>query len=73
MAVTHATIVATVALDSQTAEHVARTVRAVLEATLGLDLVGCDWAPDLDTIADATGVDYDNIVLLDLNPARSEG
>lgn len=36
----------------------------------GLALVGCDWIPDRDTIADA--VDADEVVVVDMNPTRRE-
>jgi hypothetical protein len=35
------------------------------------ELVGCDWAPDPATVADAVGVDYRDLTVLDLNPSRS--
>ena len=67
----YVTVVATVLVPpgvdlSLTADR----VRATLEDDLGLRLVGCDWRPDPDTIADAIGADYGQVGIVDLNPAR---
>lgn len=37
----------------------------------GLDFIGCDWAPDADTIQDAVDA-TGPVTVLDLNPTRAE-
>lgn len=72
---THVTVVVTVALGNANEHDVENAIRKALQALntgFATTVVGCDWAPDVDLLADATGVDYDDIVLLDLNPTRAE-
>lgn len=70
----YATVVATVRLPEgyTTADLgvLADLVTATLVQTEGCELVGCDWAPDLDTVAEAIGADFGTVALVDLNPPR---
>jgi len=68
---THATIILTVALNGADLVQLGDLIALTAE-DLGCEVVPCGWAPDLDTIADATpGADYDSMVLVDLNPGVS--
>lgn len=69
---THATIVVTVKLADDTDLIQLGDLVALSVEDLGAEIVPCNWAPDMDTVADATGVDFDNIVLIDLNPTGLE-
>lgn len=57
------TVFATAVTDRPLVD-IERAVRDAL-AAVGADLVPCNWAPDPDTIADATAAD--RIELVDLN------
>lgn len=73
MAPTHATVIVTVALGNAHPHEVQAAIQKALNNLyfgFNTDIVPCDWAPDMDTVADATRVDYDDIVLIDLNPTH---
>ena len=65
MGVTTYTVIAT-GQTTASAEEVEAAVRASL-TSVGLELVPCNWAPDLDTIAEQTGVPFGTNQLIDLN------
>jgi hypothetical protein len=65
------TFVVTVEQDSRRTDAPVRLLGEQITATaerLGFRIVPCGWAPDADTIADS--VDADEVVVVDLNPAR---
>lgn len=66
------TVVVTVAVPEGTDLNALGT--GVLSALTdqGATLVGCDWEPDRDTVADGVGCAYDDLRILDLNPMRGD-
>lgn len=48
------------------AEQIEAAVRSAL-ASVGVRLIPCRWAPDLDTIAENCGADFGSNCLVDLN------
>lgn len=68
---THATVVVTVALGNASTDDIEQFIRKALRDLkdgFGTKVVGCDWVPDMDTVADCAGVNYYDIDLIDLNP-----
>lgn len=67
----------TVEATDEAVERLATSVTALLTEQ-GVELVGCDWAPDADTIADCVdpvdpdAEDLHRVEVLDLNPVRAE-
>lgn len=50
---------------------VARTAKVLTDVAkiCGLDVVEDEWIPDRDTVADAHGLDFDDLALVCMNPA----
>jgi hypothetical protein len=60
------TLVATGYTETADPEDIDSAVRAAL-ASVGVELIPCAWAPDLDTVADAADLAYGDLTLIDLN------
>lgn len=64
----YVTVVATVAVTPDVDLIMLADLTQLALEDAGATLIGCDWRPDPDTIADAIGADYGTVGVVDLNP-----